>query len=188
MTKKDTSTYQLIDIETINPALMIYGTCQSIFGEIFIAKSEMGILAIEFTEGNYHACLERAIAKFNPYKVKRVNDIAKEFVNAYKEQDLDYLDNLKLLIRGTDFQRKVWVELANIPYGNITSYKQLANAIGNPKAVRAVANAVANNPISIMIPCHRVIHADGSLSGYRWGSDVKQKLLDWEASFMKSHA
>jgi len=188
MKEQDNSAYRLIDIETISPALMIYGTCQSIFGEIFVAKSEVGILAIEFTGGNLQDCLQRVVDKFNPYTVKRVNEIAKEFVNAYKRQDLAYLDSLKLLIRGTDFQRKVWVELANIPYGNITSYKELANAIGNPKAVRAVANAVASNPISIMIPCHRVIHADGSLSGYRWGSEVKQKLLDWEAAFMKSHA
>lgn len=180
MNKENEARYQLIDIDTINPALMIYGTCPSIFGEIFVAKSEMGILAIEFTEGDWKACLRRAILKFRPNRVERVNEIAKEFVKAYTQQNLSYLDNIKLLIRGTDFQRKVWVELTNIPFGHVTSYKDVADAIGQPKAVRAVANAIASNPIAIMLPCHRVVHSDGTLSGYRWGAEVKEKLLLWE--------
>jgi len=81
---------------------------------------------------------------------------------------------------GTAFQRKVWAALCRIPAGKTTDYAKLAASIGHPKAVRAVAAACAANPIAILIPCHRVIRRDGTLSGYRWGVDVKARLLESE--------
>ena len=81
---------------------------------------------------------------------------------------------------GTDFQQSVWKALQEIPYGETRSYKQVAEAIGNPDASRAVGMANNKNPIWVMIPCHRVIGADGSLTGYGGGMDMKQKLLDVE--------
>ena len=88
---------------------------------------------------------------------------------------------------GTNFQKAVWNELTNIPYGQTISYGKLASKIGLPKAVRAVANACGANPISIFIPCHRVIGSDGSLTGYGGGLDLKKFLLEREAplSFFK---
>ncbi|MEL6895151.1 MAG: methylated-DNA--[protein]-cysteine S-methyltransferase [Planctomycetota bacterium] len=83
--------------------------------------------------------------------------------------------------RGTDFQRRVWTELQQIPFGQTTTYQQLAIAIGRPSASRAVGAANGKNPISILIPCHRVIGKSGSLTGFAGGIDTKSWLLDWES-------
>lgn len=83
-------------------------------------------------------------------------------------------------LSGTEFQKKVWTTLCDIPYGETRSYKDIAKAVGNPKASRAVGMANNKNPISIVVPCHRVIGADGKLVGYGNGLDMKQKLLELE--------
>ena len=88
--------------------------------------------------------------------------------------------DLPLDVQATAFQWRVWEELRAIPYGNTRSYSEIAQAIGHPKAVRAVARACATNPVSLVIPCHRVIREDGSLAGYRWGLERKQALLAQE--------
>lgn len=88
--------------------------------------------------------------------------------------------NLPLNPAGTPFQRAVWQALTEIPYGETRSYQDIAIAIGNPKAVRAVGGAVNKNPIMIVIPCHRVIGKDGSLVGFYGGLELKQRLLDLE--------
>ncbi len=86
-----------------------------------------------------------------------------------------------LSIKGTTFQKQVWSELIKIPYGETRTYKEIAEAIGNPKAVRAVGGANNKNKIPIVIPCHRVIGADGSLTGYAGGVDIKRELLRIES-------
>lgn|SRR3990167_7209288 len=88
----------------------------------------------------------------------------------------------KLLLVGTDFQLKVWQRSLHIPDGKTISYKELAEKLGNVKAVRAVANALSKNKIAYFIPCHRVIGSDGSLTGYRWGIEKKKKLLQSESA------
>lgn len=90
--------------------------------------------------------------------------------------------SLPLAPEGTEFQKLVWRELENIPYGETRTYGQIAEKIGNPKACRAVGGANHNNPIAIMIPCHRVIGADGSLAGYAGGVDIKETLLRLEGA------
>jgi len=89
--------------------------------------------------------------------------------------------NLKLSPEGTDFQKRVWEELQQIPFGKTTSYKQMANTLGDPKVIRAAASANGKNPISIIIPCHRVIGSDGSLTGYAGGLHRKKWLLEFES-------
>lgn len=89
---------------------------------------------------------------------------------------------LQLDIRGTAFQQKVWQQLRSIPCGSTMSYSQVATAIGSPTAARAVAGACAANPIAVVIPCHRVIAADGTMGGYRWGIERKLQLLQAEQS------
>lgn len=89
---------------------------------------------------------------------------------------------LPLDIRGTAFQRRVWEALRSIPYGQVRSYREVAEMIGEPAAVRAVARACATNPVALVIPCHRVVRANGELSGYRWGVERKQELLRRERS------
>jgi O-6-methylguanine DNA methyltransferase len=88
--------------------------------------------------------------------------------------------DVSLRFQGSPFQIEVWTALSGIPYGSTTSYAAIANAIGRPTAVRAVGAANGRNPISIIVPCHRVIGADGSLTGYGWGVDRKAWLLDHE--------
>jgi methylated-DNA-[protein]-cysteine S-methyltransferase len=106
-----------------------------------------------------------------------------ELINNAGKQLLDYLDgfratfDLPLNPNGTVFQKKVWNALCNIPYGETRSYKQVAEAVGNNKASRAVGMANNKNPIMIVIPCHRVIGSNGSLVGYAGGLDIKEKLL-----------
>ncbi len=90
--------------------------------------------------------------------------------------------SLPLAPEGTDFQKAVWRELENIPYGETRTYGQIARALGNPKASRAVGMANHKNPVAIMIPCHRVIGADGSLTGYAGGLDIKETLLRLEGA------
>ena len=90
--------------------------------------------------------------------------------------------DLPLDVQATAFQWRVWHELRKIPYGETRTYSGIAAVLGQPKAVRAVGRACATNPVSVVIPCHRVVRVDGSLGGYRWGLDRKQALLDQEQS------
>src|SRR5262249_2728393 len=89
--------------------------------------------------------------------------------------------NLPLDVRGTAFQRRVWQALCEIPAGSTARYSEIAHRVGKPRAVRAVAQACAANPLAVAIPCHRVVRQDGDLSGYRWGVERKRSLLDREA-------
>lgn len=88
--------------------------------------------------------------------------------------------SLNIAPKGTPFQQSVWQALRHIPYGKTWSYQQVANYIGKPLSVRAVANAIAANPLHILIPCHRVIRSDGSLGGYQGGIERKKELLELE--------
>jgi len=101
--------------------------------------------------------------------------IADELKDYLKGERKDF--TFDLFIEGTTFQKQVWSELVNIPYGETRTYKAIAEAIGNPKAVRAVGGANNKNKIPIVIPCHRVIGADGSLTGYAGGVEIKKELL-----------
>jgi AraC family transcriptional regulator of adaptative response/methylated-DNA-[protein]-cysteine methyltransferase len=98
---------------------------------------------------------------------------------AYLEGSQPHID-LPVDIRATAFQRRVWEELRRIPYGETRSYGEIAEAVGAPRAVRAVGRACATNPVALIVPCHRVVREDGSLSGYRWGLARKQSLLERE--------
>ena len=125
-----------------------------------------------------------AITTHRPYKgIEQETALIKE---AYRQMS-EYLKgerqmfDLPLNPRGTDFQKRVWRALCDIPYGETRSYKQIAEAIGNPKAVRAVGMANNRNPITIVVPCHRVIGADGKLVGYGGGLEMKEFLLRLES-------
>ncbi|MEM9227384.1 MAG: MGMT family protein [Verrucomicrobiota bacterium] len=89
---------------------------------------------------------------------------------------------------GTPFQEQVWAQLIRIPQGETRTYADIAAAIGQPKAVRAVGTAVGRNPLAYLIPCHRVVRSDGTLGGYRWGGQIKQRLLAAESAGQRSVA
>ncbi len=139
-------------------------------GDIKITYTDEAITGIEVGASDYDsresmpsALSESAIEQLNEY-----------FTGKRKEFDLP------LAPSGTLFQQKVWAQLREIPYGQTRSYKDIALAVGSPKGFRAIGWANNKNPIAIVIPCHRVIGADGSLVGYGGGLDMKQKLLDLE--------
>lgn len=112
----------------------------------------------------------------------RKESVAKRVMLAYFAGRLDAIDELRVATSGTEFQNQVWTALRRIPTGKTVSYGALARAIGRPAAVRAVGMANGSNPIAIIVPCHRVIGANASLTGYGGGLDRKRWLLDHEAA------
>jgi AraC family transcriptional regulator of adaptative response/methylated-DNA-[protein]-cysteine methyltransferase len=159
-----------------------YASAQTSLGLVLVATTDKGICKIAF--GDDEALL--------------VDDLRNEFASAeliddpkrlapFVEQVEGYLRgtrqrfDLPLDIAATAFQQRVWEALRRIPYGETRSYSQIAEAVGSPRAVRAVATACASNPVALAIPCHRVVHKDGALAGYRWGIARKAVLLDTEA-------
>lgn len=121
-------------------------------------------------------------------KINETSDCGKntEFTDLIYNEIMEYLNgkrksfDIKYQMNGTEFQKKVWKELTKIPYGETRTYKEIAVAVGNPKASRAVGMANNKNPISIIVPCHRVIGSDGKLIGYAGGLDMKRALLNLE--------
>jgi len=109
------------------------------------------------------------------------NNVVRHQLSAYFRRKRQKFD-LKLAPEGTEFQLRVWAELLKIPYGTTITYQQLALRLDNPLVARAAAQAVAHNPIAIVVPCHRVIGSDGSLTGYGGGLDAKQYLLELEGA------
>lgn len=142
-------------------------------GIIEIKASNEGITSISINEE-----IENE-EKSNEHTEKAYMQLKEYFEGNRKTFDLVYD------IHGTEFREKVWKELINIPFGETISYKELAIRIGNNKAIRAVGGANNKNPLGIVIPCHRVIGADGSLVGYAGGVDKKKWLLDFEKSIKK---
>ena len=142
-------------------------------------KSDLGYIRIECNEDSLTGV---SIEREEFETTEEISDILDKAYNQIKEyfQRKRKKFDLKIYFEGTEFQKKVWNELCNIPFGETISYKQLANRIGNPKACRAVGGANNKNPIGIVIPCHRVIGSNGDLVGYAGGLDLKKWLLDFE--------
>ncbi len=145
------------------------------FGECCIAFSTEGICALSFPEDRESALTDME-NRFPGVDFIKNDDKAAKLVHQIFETST--IPKLNLI--GTDFQLSIWKALQEIPKGETTTYAQIAQAIGRPKAVRAVGTAIGANPIAFLIPCHRVIRTDGSLGGYRWGLECKIKMLAWE--------
>lgn len=167
-----------------NDICFAVGQCS--LGAILVARSQRGICAIWL--GDDPDKLVRDLQDRFPLAQMRGDD--SDF-SSWVAQVIGYVEapavglNLPLDIRGTAFQQRVWQALKDIPLGATTSYAQIAERIGAPTAVRAVAQACGANQLAVAIPCHRVVRQDGDLSGYRWGVDRKRKLLHREAINMK---
>lgn len=115
--------------------------------------------------------------KYEEERTKPVREQLEEYLTGKRKQ---FEVSLDLTDTGTEFQQQVWRAIQTIPYGQTITYKQLAEQIGKPSAVRAVGHAVAMNPLLILVPCHRVVKSNGDLGQYRGGSEAKQKLLELE--------
>ncbi|MDQ6832265.1 MAG: methylated-DNA--[protein]-cysteine S-methyltransferase [Chloroflexota bacterium] len=151
-------------------------------GDILVAGTERGICALIIAA---HAAIPSAFDALQHYCPAPLVVDADALVEA-TIQLTDYLNgarqvfDLPLDLVGTPFQRRVWDALLAIPYGETVSYRDLACALGQPGGAQAVGGAVARNPLSIIVPCHRVLGSNGSLTGYAWGVHVKRWLLDHE--------
>jgi methylated-DNA-[protein]-cysteine S-methyltransferase len=157
---------------------------ESPIGNIVLAESGGALCALDF-ETSPEPVLARLNRRLGPVQVSSGNG-AQQFrdrLEAYFQGELRALDGLAVEPGGTAFQREVWSALQRIPAGSTTSYSELAAAIGRPSAVRAVGMANSRNPIAVVIPCHRVIGRDGSLTGYAGGLERKRWLLRHEGYF-----
>jgi methylated-DNA-[protein]-cysteine S-methyltransferase len=147
-------------------------------GRLAIVADERGRLhVVGFTAG--HARVENALARGATKAAKDPNGLTSALA-AYFEGELGAIEGLEVAFDGTDFQRSVWRALTQIPCGETRSYGDVARQIGNPKAVRAVGLANGSNPVGIVVPCHRVIGSNGTLTGYGGGVDRKRWLLRHE--------
>ncbi|MDN3723217.1 methylated-DNA--[protein]-cysteine S-methyltransferase [Aequorivita sp. SDUM287046] len=144
-------------------------------------KTPIGILEIKGNSGGVVSVLFKnkenfSIAETIPKELKEAISQLEEYFEGNRKSF-----SIKLSPEGTDFQKRVWKQLEEIPFGKTTSYQQMANQLGDPKVIRAAASANGKNPISIIIPCHRVIGSDGSPTGYAGGIHRKKWLLEHES-------
>ena len=155
-----------------------WGWFDSMFGDSLVMGTDEGICGIGFVD-----CFDRA---------RTFEDMKQRWPSAFFKKEPNLLSgwvksafaskqNLKLCLIGDSFQIKVWKTLINIPYGYVTNYSEIATAIGHPKAQRAVGTAVGRNPISWIIPCHRVLQKSGGLGGFHWGLKIKRSMLAYES-------
>ena len=158
-----------------------YAFAEISLGTVLVAATDLGICAISL--GNDEASLLADLKVRLPHAIYLSGNLdfeqmVAEVVHGIEEPDHGI--NLPLDIRGTAFQHRVWKALREIPAGTTASYADIASSIGAPNAARAVANACSRNTLAVAIPCHRAVGKDGSLTGYRWGTQRKQALLDRE--------
>jgi AraC family transcriptional regulator, regulatory protein of adaptative response / methylated-DNA-[protein]-cysteine methyltransferase len=164
-----------------------YTIADSPLGRLLVGATDCGISALYLGESD--ARLEATIQKEYPRaEIRRDRNGMGGWLDSIlahlrgREPHLD----LPTDVQATAFQRRVWEELRRIPYGTTRTYSQVARAIGRPTAIRAVARACATNPVSVVVPCHRVVREDGNLAGYRWGLERKRALLEHESAAVES--
>jgi AraC family transcriptional regulator of adaptative response/methylated-DNA-[protein]-cysteine methyltransferase len=160
-----------------------YTIVDSPLGRLLVAATERGICAVSLGDSDEY--LESALrGEYPAAEIRRGNSGLDRWVGAI----LSYLDgsqpdlDLPVDVQATAFQWRVWEALRAIPYGSTRSYGEVAKALGEPEAARAVARACATNPVALVVPCHRVVGHSGKLTGYRWGVERKRQLLEKEAA------
>ncbi len=162
-----------------------HGVTDSPFGRCSIAQTDRGICHLAFgadaiNQNNLQAELEKRWPSAELRKDEQATTDAARRI--FYQAAQDGRRDLRLLVKGTNFQLKVWRALLSLEAGETTTYSSIAKQIGQPSAMRAVGNAVGRNAIAFLIPCHRVLRANGSLGGYRWGTKRKLAMLAWEAA------
>ncbi|WP_155593688.1 methylated-DNA--[protein]-cysteine S-methyltransferase [Lysinibacillus cavernae] len=162
--------------------ILYFDTLMYAQGDMYIVASNIGLVYIGTPNASFNEVEEWAKKPFKGYCFEENSEKLqpyKDQLTAYFNKELTEFD-LPIHVKGTPFQLAVWDALKELPYGSITSYGNIAQRIGNPKAVRAVGSAIGANPILAIIPCHRVIGKNGQLTGFRSGLDMKQFLLELE--------
>ncbi|MDR6885072.1 methylated-DNA--[protein]-cysteine S-methyltransferase [Bacillus sp. 3255] len=172
--------------------VLYYTEINSPIGTLLLVASSKGLCRIAFGSfaDNQDELWQWADRWYGGYELQeqasRLSPAVRQLEQYFSGERLRFDGEMDL--RGTDFQKKVWAALCDIPYGTTASYKDIAEAIQSPKAVRAVGGANNKNPIPVMIPCHRIIGAGGDLVGYGGGLDIKVKLLDLERPVARTEA
>lgn len=166
-----------MSLEEEKELTIYYNIYNTIYGKTLIASTDIGVCFVALGEEPF--MIDELFNEYPKAKFEMENKSIHSKTITLIENPSAKIDIL-FHIKGTDFQMKVWGELLKIKPGSKCSYKNIAENLGNPKAVRAVGTAVGQNPISCIIPCHRVIRSDNSLGGYHWGLDIKEKLLERE--------
>jgi AraC family transcriptional regulator of adaptative response/methylated-DNA-[protein]-cysteine methyltransferase len=158
-----------------------YSFAESPFGNILVASTAKGICYMAFADVEAEA-LQHLYAAFPNAAYRQMVDMAQQNVLYIFTHDWSKLNQVKLHLKGTDFQLKVWETLLKIPMGQLSTYGDIARQIANPNASRAVGSAVGDNPVAFLIPCHRVIQSSGIFGEYHWGSIRKTAMIGWEAA------
>jgi len=159
-----------------------YSFAETPFGMILVASTAKGICHMAFADGHHDHALQQLVNRFPNGTFKRLTDVIQQKALFIFTQDWSKLDEIKLHLKGTAFQIKVWETLLKIPFGKLTTYSSLANLIEVPKAARAVGSAVGDNPVAFLVPCHRVIKSTGEFGQYHWGSNRKSAIIGWESA------
>lgn len=183
-----------IKIEGMTPAeyknggkdlVIKYSFLESPFGTILVASTSKGVCYMVFVEDEIVG-FQTMQSHFPNAQFKQEIDLLQQNAMCIFTNDWTKLSQIKLHLKGTDFQLKVWQTLLKIPMGQLTTYGAIANKIENPNASRAVGTAIGSNPIAFLIPCHRVIQSTGILGGYMWGNTRKTAIVAWEG--VKTHS
>lgn len=161
--------------------LINYSFAETPFGTIIVASTAKGICHLAFADEEQQAFLALQ-SQFPNAVFKQVVDTIQQNALFIFTQDWKNLSNIKLHLKGSPFQLKVWEALLKIPMGDLSTYSFIANEVKHPGASRAVGSAVANNPVAFLIPCHRVIRSTGVFGEYHWGATRKTAMIGWEAA------
>lgn len=152
------------------------------FGTVLIATTWKGICHFSFVENDLESSMQKLANQFPQATFIAVqNEMQSQALRIFQHDWAD-MPQIKLHLKGTAFQLKVWQCLLEIPTGSLSSYGQIAHEIGMPSAYRAVGTAIGRNPIAYLIPCHRVIQTTGGIGGYMWGIDRKKAIIGWEVA------
>ncbi len=163
-------------------SLPIYYTfAESPFGKLLVASTYKGICYMAFYDNSTEA-LAALQAHFPNAHLVAETTLFHQQALLFFQEDWQALPKLKLHLKGSDFQLKIWEALLKIPMGELTTYGTIAQQIQHPKAARAVGTAIGSNPVAYLIPCHRVIQTSGALGGYMWGTTRKTAIIGWESA------
>ena len=168
---------------------MVWGVAPSPFGMAVVTATEYGMSGLGFADEDTtieEAFLDLANRWPNARFTRDDARVAPLIAEAFDPQHWAADRPVRVVLIGTDFEVKVWETLLKIPVGKATTYSAVANHIGKPKASRAVGAAVGKNPISFVVPCHRVVGTSGALTGYHWGVPRKRAILGWEAGVISA--
>jgi AraC family transcriptional regulator, regulatory protein of adaptative response / methylated-DNA-[protein]-cysteine methyltransferase len=159
-----------------------YSHAETLFGSILIASTSKGICHLSFLTDLSVSPKVEILNRFPAAVLEQKTDLLQQEALKMFHDDWSDLSRIKLHLKGTPFQIKVWNALLHIPSGSLKSYAYIAGEIGDPNASRAVGTAIGSNPVAYLIPCHRVITSSGQTGGYHWGIDRKSAMIGWEAA------